>query len=49
MEEVIVLEGIVAWVTPTLPGVLPKMGIEISSKADELKRLYEVKATHYKN
>jgi hypothetical protein len=49
MGEVIVLEGVVAWVTPTLPGVLPKMGIEISSKADELKRLYEVKTLHYKN
>jgi hypothetical protein len=49
MQEIIALEGVVSWATPTLPGFLPKMGIEISGKPDELKRLYEAKAIHYKN
>lgn len=48
MQEIITLEGVVAWATATLPGV-PKMGIEIPSRADELKPLYEAKAIHYKN
>ena len=49
MGEVIVTEGVVAWVSPTLPGVLPKMGVKIANNNIELKRLYELKSTQYKN
>jgi PilZ domain. len=37
MDEVIKLEGIVAWVSPTLPGIISKMGIKFSKGMDDTK------------
>ena len=46
MGEVIVLDGLVSWTSPTLPGVLPRMGVKITSRNDELKRIYKDKANY---
>ena len=40
IDEVIELEGIVAWISPTLPKILPMMGIKFSSCTDDIKRIY---------
>ena len=49
MEEIVTLEGMVVWVTPTLPGVLPRMGIKLLSRADEIKLIHRQKIEQYKN
>jgi hypothetical protein len=40
VDEAIKLEGIVAWISPTLPRILPTMGIKFSSCTDDIKRIY---------
>lgn len=40
-DEIIKLEGIVAWVSPALPGVISSMGIKFSSRTDDIKRVYQ--------
>ncbi len=49
MEEVVMLEGEVVWVTPTLQGFLPSMGVKLISRADEIKSIYKQKIDQYKN
>jgi len=49
MEEVVTLEGEVVWVTPTLQGFLPRMGVKLTSRADEIKSIYKQKIDQYKN
>lgn len=49
MEEIFILEGIVVWASPTLPGVLPTMGIKFLSRADDIKTIYKQKINQYKN
>jgi hypothetical protein len=40
MDEIIRIEGAVAWVSPALPGTLAAMGIKLSSRSNEMKRIY---------
>ena len=47
MEEIAILEGVVVWVSPTLPGVLAKMGIKLISRADDIKSIYRQKMHQY--
>lgn len=47
MEEIAILEGVVVWVSPTLPGVLAKMGIKLISRADDIKSIYKQKMHQY--
>jgi hypothetical protein len=49
MGEAVVLDGKVAWVAPTLPGLLPRMGVKITSANDELKSIYKDKADYTYN
>lgn len=41
MDEIIRVEGTVAWVHPAFPGILPAMGIRFSSRTNEIKSLYQ--------
>jgi len=41
MNDIIKLEGTVAWVSPILPGILPTMGIRFSNRNNELKQFYQ--------
>jgi hypothetical protein len=47
MEEVVLVEGIISWVSHTLPGIPTKMGIKFVSKFDEINRIYQDKAGQY--
>lgn len=40
MNEIIGLEGTVAWVSSVLPGILPTMGIKFSSRNDDIKNVF---------
>jgi hypothetical protein len=40
MDEIIKLEGTVAWVSPVLPGILPTMGIKFSNRSNDIRRIY---------
>ncbi|MGE5446426.1 MAG: hypothetical protein ACM3SR_17825 [Ignavibacteriales bacterium] len=39
MNEIIRLEGTVAWVSSVLPGILPTMGIKFSSRSNDIKNI----------
>jgi hypothetical protein len=41
MDEVIILEGVVARVSLSLPGFPSKMGIKFTSRTDDIKRVYQ--------
>ncbi len=41
MDEIIRLEGTVAWVSPALPGILPIMGIKFSSRSHNIRSIYQ--------
>ncbi|MGE5445557.1 MAG: PilZ domain-containing protein [Ignavibacteriales bacterium] len=41
MSDVIKLEGTVRWVSPLLPGIVPTMGVEFSSRNTHIKRIYD--------
>ena len=45
-DETIRLEGVVAWVSPTLPGVISSMGVKFSSRTDDIKRIYQQRISH---
>ncbi len=40
-DETIRLEGIVKWVSPTLPGTRSSMGIKFTSRTDGIKSVYQ--------
>ncbi len=40
-DETIRLEGVVKWVSPTLPSVRSSMGIKFTSRADAIKSVYQ--------
>ena len=40
-DEIVKLEGVVVWVSPTLPGIISAMGIKFLSRADDIKRIYQ--------
>ncbi len=44
MNDIIKLEGTVAWVSPILPGILPTMGIKFSNRSRDIKQIYESKS-----
>lgn len=44
MDEIIKLEGTVTWVSPTLPGILPTMGIKFSSRSKDIRQIYDNKS-----
>jgi len=39
MNEIIRLEGTVAWVSSILPGILPTMGVKFSSRSSDIKNI----------
>jgi PilZ domain-containing protein len=41
MDEIVRVEGTVAWTSPALPGMLPAMGIKFSSGSNEIKRMFQ--------
>jgi hypothetical protein len=43
-DEIVKLEGIVAWVSSTLPGILSLMGIKFLSCTNDIKRSYQQRA-----
>jgi hypothetical protein len=43
MDEIIRVEGTVVWVSPTLPGIIPTMGIKFSNRNSDLKRIYNTR------
>ena len=47
MEDIAILEGVVVWVSPTLPGVLAKMGIKFISRADDIRSIYRQRMHQY--
>jgi PilZ domain len=40
MDEIIKLEGTVAWVSYVLPGIISTMGIKFSNRSNDIKRIY---------
>lgn len=40
-DDTIRLEGVVRWVSPTLPGVRSSMGIKFTSRTDGIKSVYQ--------
>jgi c-di-GMP-binding flagellar brake protein YcgR len=44
MNDIIKLDGTVAWVSPILPGILPTMGIKFSNRSRDIKQIYESKS-----
>jgi len=40
MDEIIRLEGIIAWVSRVLPGIIPTMGIKFLNRSNDIKRIY---------
>lgn len=47
MEDIAILEGVVVWVSPALPGVLAKMGIKFISRADDIRSIYRQRMHQY--
>jgi hypothetical protein len=47
MEDVAILEGVVVWVSATLPGTLAKMGIKFVSRADDVNSIYRQRLHKY--
>lgn len=45
-DEIARLEGVVAWVSPTLPGAISSMGIKFSGPTDDIKRIYQQRISH---
>jgi PilZ domain-containing protein len=43
MNDIIKLEGTVAWVSPILPGILPTMGVKFSNRSSDIKQIYDNK------
>jgi hypothetical protein len=41
MDEIIVAKGVVAWVSPTLPGIHPKMGIAFTTEVNGIDRILQ--------
>jgi hypothetical protein len=40
-DEIMRLEGVVRWVSPTLPGTRSSMGIKFISRTDNIRSLYQ--------
>ncbi|MGE5446334.1 MAG: PilZ domain-containing protein [Ignavibacteriales bacterium] len=40
MDEIIRVEGTVAWVSPVLPGIFSTMGIKFLRQSDGIKQIY---------
>ena len=40
-DEIVRVEGVVVWVSPTLPGVISTMGVKFSSRTDDIKKIYQ--------
>jgi hypothetical protein len=40
MNDIIKLEGTVAWVSRVLPGILPTMGVKFLDRSSDIKRIY---------
>lgn len=45
-DEIIKLEGVVVWVSPTLPGIISSMGVKFSSRTDDIRRIYQQRISH---
>ncbi len=43
MNDIIKLEGTVAWVSRVLPGILPTMGVKFLDRSSDIKRIYDNK------
>ncbi len=43
MNDIIKLEGTVAWVSRVLPGILPTMGVKFLDRSSNIKRIYDNK------
>jgi hypothetical protein len=41
MDGIIRVQGSVAWLSSALPGILPAMGIKLSSRSNEIKSIYQ--------
>ena len=40
MNDIIKLEGTIAWVSPVLPGILSTMGIKFSRRSSDIRQIY---------
>lgn len=43
MNDIIKLDGTVAWVSRVLPGILPTMGVKFLNRSSDIKRIYDNK------
>jgi hypothetical protein len=40
-DQIMRLEGVVRWISPTLPGTRSSMGIKFTSRTDNIKSVYQ--------